>query len=288
MAVDLAKVHVDDSLQRLNATIAEYLAQTGKEPSKVLADKGQWVSINLYRAFSSRVPRHGAIRAAAEARGWRMGRKDGSPGGISKTAWKRADKLLGGYKSLLFPKGGDPLMPIRASKRSGKRISDRSGKRSFAVSGKGSRTGQNQYFHSGLSVIGRYALAVAQEVKLREQGRRFLGVSWLHRRWRSFAREGFVPRGTPGLKPGFGPSKQFGGVVRKLVNNNPRSTFNPLGTAEFMQGEGFSAIRLVSNVPGVDSAMGQGIIARVLNEEMLGMQTYLLSRAIKQVNRLGK
>lgn len=285
---ELIHVEVQDATRRLNAALADYIEQTGKNPAQVLAEKGQWISANLYQAFSAMAPRRGSILAAAKSRGWRMGRKDGSPGGISATAWKRANKLLGGNKSLLFAKGGDPLTPIRASLTTGNRVTDRSRKRSFAVGGKGARTGANPYAHAGLAVIGRYALAVAEEARLREQGRGFLGVSWLYRRWRNFAREGLVPKGTPGLKPGLGPSRQFGGTVRTMVNNNPRSRFNPLGRAELMSGDDFAGMRLVSNVPGVETARSQGIIARVLNEEMLGMQVYLLQRALKQANKLSR
>lgn len=274
----------DDALQRLNAAFNDYLAQTGKEPKAALVSRGQWLSWNLYRAFTDIAPPPGSILRAAVARGWRMGRKDGNASfqGISMTTWKRVNAMMQGNKSILaytIP-GTARISPLQIGARGRFVLGNKQLKTKRVASGpsavaayqktKGVRLYSMRYVARamGAKILGRHAVAVALEAQLREQGRRFLGVSWLHRRWRSLAQS---------------DPRRADGSFRVLQNNNPRSKFNPLGVVELSGGDTSAQLKLTSNVPGMDSERANQIIARVLNEETMGIQTYLLNRSAKRL-----
>lgn len=294
-----ATVNPPEALDRLRATLRDYKRISGRSALEVLGRKGGQVIFGnqdsrfgaqfdgLIRLFQAQAPRPGAITAEAEARGYRFGRKGSAATGVNRgfspTTIKRALARMGGFKSILVesnPHTGRVTFVRRGLRKARVHLDRR--RRSFAVPGNyiGPLRRGNQ------RRVNFRAVATLLEMTTREHGRNFLGSSYIFRRWQKFALEGFVPVGTPGLKPGFGKSRQFGGSERRLVNNNPRSFVTPLGEASFAGSESSDTLSLTisSNVPGVGAVgTGRQLFTRAINAVTADMDRYI---ARKQVEAL--
>lgn len=278
-----------DALEKLDATLALYGNVAGKTAQNVLALKGGQLLMGnqdprfgatfpgLHQLFVDETPREGAITAAAKARRFRVGRREFG-GGLSPTALSRAAAMMDGNKSILISPSADGerfsfvRRGVRLTKRKRpRRVHYRPGRLSYAVAP------DNVLRRSTDKVVNFRALAVWFELRLRESGRRFMGASWLYRRWRAYAKVGYIPEGTAGLAAGVGKSRQFGGTDWRLINNNPRSTLQTLGSAE-MQADpaGNATLRITSNVPGVQSiGNARGIFSRAIYRLTLDTEVYL-------------
>lgn len=250
------------ALAALSQGLEDYRRVSGKASAAILVQKGaQLVYGNtnpkfgatfsgLAQLYFGQAPAQGAIFAAAKARGFRLGRKVYG-GALSPRALARAREMMGGFKSIVAsvnPYNG-ALNFVRRGVRKA-RVHYRWGRKSFVIGG--DFVGPLPQDEKRLNLR---AVATVFELRGRESGRRFLGAGWLHKRWRRLAQEGYVPVGTPGLAPGYGPSRQFGGSVRSLVNVNPRSQIKILGRAQFEGSEdsGNLGLRITSFIPGVNT-----------------------------------
>lgn len=309
MSAPLLSAEVYENLAGLNTAISLYVAKTGKSAAEVLAQKAKWLSINLYQGFKATKPPEKKIWRDAKARGWRMGRRKDAVRGISNTAWRKADELMGGNRSILARTSEFGFAPVWMGARGGITLGQNR-KRSRAL---GSSSAVDAYANQrvlafdpkkgkwvrrkrairmysakyvaqamGVKILSRRAVATALEAGLRERGRGSLGVSWLHRRWREFANIGYVPKGTPGLKPGWGPSKQFGGVRRELQAVNSANKL--IGTATLVAGGVAAELRFASFADGMEKPRSQSIIAGVLARETASTMDYLISREIKRLS----
>ncbi len=285
------------ALERLSAGLREYHAVSGKSAVQVLVLKGGQLLYGnqnpkygatfdgLVQLFFRQKPKDGAIYAAAAARGFRLGRKNyvtsGVGAGIGAKALARARDMMGPFKSILISRNPDTgaVSFVRQGPRKA-RVHFRYGRTSFAVGG-GDRTRR-----AGEHPANLRAVATLLELRSREQGRGFLGSSFLFKRWRNFAKDGFVPVGTPGLAAGFGPSKQFGGSGWRLDNINPRSFVTPLGDAE-LAGDvvaGNATLRISSYVPGVEAiGASRGLFARAIEAVAADVETYLARKQTEQL-----
>lgn len=290
-----------DALARLSAGLRAYHAVSGKSAVQVLVLKGGQLLYGnrnprygatfdgLVQLFSRQSPRYGSITEDARVRGFRLGRTDRthtadgfrSGAGIGRKAFGRAIQMMGNFKSIIIqanPHTGD-INFVRGGTRKA-RVHFRYGRKSFPMSGD---------FQGPLPQdekrVNLRAVATIFELRLREQGRGFLASSFLFKRWRSFAKEGFVPAGTPGLAPGVGPSKQFGGVGWRMENVNPRSFVHLLGAAE-LTGDvvaGNATLRISSHVPGVNQiGAGRGLFAAAIAAVSADVETYLARKQVEQ------
>lgn len=276
-----------DAFARLDATLALYGTVAGKTAQAVLAQKGGQLMMGnsdsrygatfpgLVQLFQAESPRDGAIEAAAKARRFRVGRREFG-GGLSPTALSRAAEMMQGNKSILISPSRDGerfsfvRRGVRLTKRGGpRRVHFRFGRTSYAVGA------DNVLRRSTDKVANFRAIAVYFELRLREQGRRFLGASWLYRRWRTLAQSD--PRRT----------KE---TFRLLQNVNPRSRVQELGSAE-MQADaaGNATLRLTSNVPGVQPIGNtRGIFSRAIYRLTLDTEVYLARKQQEAAEELLK
>lgn len=289
------------SLERLSDTLRSLQEISGRTAESVLVTKGGQMLFGnqnpkfgatfkgLYAHFRAQSPADGEIFATAATRGFRLGRRD-SGGGLSATAIRRATAMMGGHRSILVNSRADGtgLGFVRAGvQRRVKRVHYRAGRKSFAVSGRGFYEGG-----AGIAkgaddkVVNLRAVATWFELQLRETGRGFTAAGWLQKRWRKFAKVGFVPEGTAGLRPGMTKSRQFGGTDKRLVNQNPRSAVGLLGDAELSGApdSGNVTLRLTSYVPGV-LALGEarGLFASVINAVTADIESYLARKQAEAI-----
>ncbi len=287
------------AIDRLSDTLAQFRSVSGRSAERVLFDKGTQILQGnndskygagfkgLYGMFRRQRPEDGAIYRSAKLRGFR--------GAVSERALNRAREMMGGYKSILVNTSTDDAGRVKIGfvragvQKKVKRVHYRWGRKSFAVSGRGFyEGGAGIQRNPDDKVVNLRAVAKWFELRQRESARGFLAAGWLQKRWREFAMVGNVPVGTPGLAPGRGPSKQFGGVRRVLQNVNPRSKVSLLGDAEFSGGQdsGNVSLRITSYVPGT-LAVGEkrSLFAQVINSVTADVETYL---ARKQVETLSE
>lgn len=220
--------------RRLGDALAQYQVVSGRTNAEVLTRQGRFFAIYLYSAFKRDVPAPGAILARAKADGWELGRRDpkGQIAGISDTAYYRAQRRMGGFKSILAnvleEKGRIVLQGVRVGKRGKRIIGGRRGLGGSAVAGT-----DKLLRRDGDVVLNRRAVQTIEEINLRQSGRRFLAASFLYRRW---------------LTQGRGEEKR-----KNLVNVNPRSSALPrLGQVNLVNDEKIQSITLTSYVPGVE------------------------------------
>ncbi len=286
------------SLARLSEGLQAYQELSGKLSAAILVQKGgQLIYGNqnpkfgpvfpgLAQLYFQQSPKEGTIWAAARERGFRLGRRALGGGRLSPRALERAREMMGGNRTIIAsvnPEGG--LKFVRRGVRKA-RVHYRWGRKSYVIGG--DFVGPLPQSEKRLNFR---AVATYFELMKREQGRRFLGASWLHKRWRARAKEGLIPEGTPGLAPGWGRSRQYGGSERQLVNNNPRSEVQPLGTAALEGSEttGNLTLRLSSFVPGVQQiGESRGLIAQAADSVRADLDRYferkhaeLLERALQ-------
>lgn len=296
MANPLTSPESSRALARLAEGLQAYQQVSGRLSAAILVQKGgQLIYGNqnprfgptfpgLAQLFFQTVPESGGIWQEARDRGFRLGRKSLGRGQLSPRAVSRARELMGSSQTIIAStdQDGGSLKFIRRGVRKA-RVHYRWGRKSYLISGDFSGP-----LPQGEKRLNFRAVATYFELMKRESGRRFLGASWLHKRWRKRAKEGFVLEGTPGLAPGWGRSRQFGGVERLLVNNNPRSQVNPLGTAalEGSEASGNLAVRLTSFVPGVRQVgEGRGIFVRAINGVRADLDRYLERKHAEYLER---
>lgn len=277
-------VKIQSQLARLNVTLAEYAKARRMDPVVALDKKANFIWPRLYEGYAKLKPKDGEIVAEAKARGWRMGRRKDAIRGISKTAWKRAESILGGASSLMLTPGGQVIL---VGKRKGRVRNKRGAARTarledvYRMFGRARRERALPDLYSptyyakqlGYKVVGRYAFAVRMEAGLREHGKGFLAASWLHKRWKRLAAA---------------DPRRAEGVSKVLVANNPKSRQKDLGRMELVGiggADGGAALSIVSYVDGADQPRGLEVIARAIKEEADSTQEYLLSRAIDQFSR---
>lgn len=283
------------ALAALSEGLRDYQRVSGKLSAQILVQKGAQLvygNVNpkygatfpgLAQLFFAEVPEQGEIYQEAFFRGFRLGRKVHG-GGLSPRALERARELMGGFKSIVA--SINPYTRALKFVRSGPRkarVHYRWGRLSFPISGD-----SDIKLRADEKRLNFRAVATVFELRKREQGRRFLGAGWLHKRFRTKAKEGFVPQYTPGLAPGFGPSRQFGGSETVLVNNNPRSEIKILGRVGFEGSDttGNLGLRITSFVPGVRNlGENRSLFARAINGVRADMDAYF---ARKHAELLGQ
>lgn len=224
--------------ERLSAALGAYVQLSRRSIEETLIRQGRFAAIYLYKAFRRDTPARGSILARARASGWALGRNDpkGQIAGISDTAYYRAQRRMGGFKSILANVIEESdriiLRGVRVGKRGKRIIGGRKGTRGFAVAGT-----NEALRRAGDVVLNRRAVQTIEEINLREAGRRFLAASFLYRRW---------------LVQGKGEQKRT-----NLVNVQPRSSALPLlGEVNLVNAEKSQSLTLTSYVPGV-SAIGE-------------------------------
>lgn len=259
-----------DAFARLSAGLEEYRRVSGRTSSAILVQKGaQLLHGNsnpkygatfpgLVDLFLDEVPEQGSIWEAARARGFRVGRKI-LGGQLSERAETKARAMMGGFKYIiasLNPHTGR-LRFVRSGKRKS-RVYYRPGRESFPAGGDFSGPLAN-----GDRRMNIRAVATFFELAIRSGGRRFLAASFLHRRWRKLAQSD--PRRAPG-------------TWRLLVNQNPRSTIQPLGEAQLAGSEesGNLELRITSYVPGVrEVGTKRGLFVRAIEGVRRDIDAYL-------------
>lgn len=218
----------------------------------------------LIQLFLMEKPRDGQITAEAEARGFRLGRKEFG-GGLSPTAEARARQRMGGFKSILATvtkaDGRIRLRGVRAGKRGQRIIGGRRGTGGRAVAG------DSDLRREGDTRLNFPAVAAIEEINLREAGRRFLGVAWLFKQWRRLAASD--------------PRRQDGTAFRVLEVKNPRARIELLGRMavegdDNAAGLGDVAVRLSSFVPGTNKIGSErGLFLRAIEGVVADINTYL-------------
>lgn len=268
-----------DALAKLSEGLVAYQRLSGKLSAAILVQKGgQLVYGNsdsaygptfpgLSQLFLAQAPKNGAITAAAKARGFKLG-------AISLEARKRAAFWMGGYRTILARPGTRDegrrltLGAVRAGPRRGRNgfrvLGGRKGRGGTAVSGSGLFAyGAGIQRQPGEKILNRRAVETLMEINLRESGRRFLGSSFLFRRWRRLAASSPLRTDT---------------TWRILENRNPRSALALLGTAalEGREETGDLALRITSYVPGVQEiGESRGLFARAIGAVRADLDTYL-------------
>jgi hypothetical protein len=288
------------ALAALSEGLRDYQRVSGKLSAAILQQKGAqllWGNQNpafgatfdgLVQLFFRQAPRSGAIRAAAAGRHFRLGRTLYG-GALSPRALEKARTMMGGFKTILANASEDGSLAFVRSGVRKARVYFRFGRKSFPVSGRGNSETFAGVKQAGDKVLNLRAVATYFEIQMRERGRGFLGAGWLFKRWRSLARVGYVPAGTAGLAEGVRPSKQFGGVERRLVNVNPRSFVNPLGDAALTGDDatGNLTLRISSHIPGT-LAIGEGrqLFARAMAGVRADMDAYFARQHAEMLTEL--
>lgn len=243
-----------EALGRLQAALEYYALVRRQNATKVLARAGQNLSIQLYKGFAAETEREGEITFSAWLRRWRVGGRRGEAGstapGISATAAKRASARMGGYSSILAMVSVDSnrirLRGVRVGKRGRRITGGRRGLGGVATAGT-----DTELRRAGDVRLNFRAVATIEELNLRESGRRFLAVSFLHRRWRKLSQGAQAEQG----------------VHRVLEATNPRSRLGVLGRVKLETGgpRGDGSLALSSHVPGV-AAVGRrlGLFTRAI------------------------
>ncbi|HYC65865.1 MAG TPA: hypothetical protein VEC14_14140, partial [Reyranellaceae bacterium] len=254
------------ALERLTRTLQSYRAVSGRTSEEVLVKKGEDLAqrgpngTSLHSLFQQQAKRHGAITAAAKARGFRLGRRrwggSGPTAGISEEAARRAERVMGPYlkahsilANVSYDGGRLTLRGVRQG-RSGKRIlGGRRGLGGFAVGG------DNEALRRPWDKrLNFRAVATVMEINLREAGRKFLATGFLFRRFARIQRQ------------------------RQLVAMNPRSQLEVHASAQ-LEGSADSGnivLRLSSHVPGTaEIGNSRGIFARALGYMTEDMEIYL-------------
>lgn len=176
----MIKASVDTrELEAFHETLARYLQLNRRDVGEITRRKGNDLRIALYDAFSAHAPAKGTSLHEAKGRGWRL-RRRGAIEGLSATAHRRARARLGGHDSILVSSvseadGRIVLRGVRASKTGQRRIlGGRNNRGGQAVSGRNRKLRQ-----STDRVLNARALAVIEELNLRERARRVSAVGWL-------------------------------------------------------------------------------------------------------------
>lgn len=266
-----------DALNRLQDALGQYQRVRGQAPAKVLLRAGRNLSIQLYRAFDAEAAEEGEITFRAWMRNWRVGRNDPAEGdpentGFSQAALDRARRRMGGHASILaqvvVEENRIRLRGVRVAKRNlNRRISGgRRNDSGYAVAGTNKALRQ-----AGDKRLNFRAVATIEELNVREGGRRFLAVSWLHRRWNYLAQT---------------DPRRMAGVHRTLVNRNPRSKLGWLGKAELRAAPTNTehTFAITSMVPGVaEVGRGRGIFARAIRAVADDMSSFALAEESRQL-----
>lgn len=259
--------------QRLGQTLAAYQLVSRRTNEEVLVNQGKFLAIFLYKAFIRDVPPKAGILATAKVRGWSLGRSDPKSqiAGISDTAYYRAQRRMGGFKSILATVVEETdriiLRGVRVGKRGKRILGGRRGLGGSAVSG----TDTSGVARGDAVVLNRRAVQTIEEINLRTAGRRFLAASFLYRRW---------------LVQGEGDEKR-----KTLINVQPRSSLLPrLGEVNLVNGDTDQSLTLTSYVPGVNEIgtrrgrFGQAMLALVysMEEYIARKQTAALEAEIQK------
>jgi hypothetical protein len=165
-------------LEAYRKTLALYLQLNQRDVGEIARRKGNDLRVAMYQSFRALAPAKGESLREAHARGWRV-RRASSTGGLSAVAQRRARARMGGHESILVSSvtekdGKIELRGVRASK-SGKRVSGgRHNRWGQAVSGRNRLLRQ-----SGDRILNARAVAVIEEINLRERSRTAAAVGWL-------------------------------------------------------------------------------------------------------------
>jgi hypothetical protein len=243
--------------ERLGATLAEYQIVSRRTNEEVLVNQGKFLASFLYQSFKRDTPVRGSILKKIKSLGWALGRRDpaGQIAGISDTAYYRAQRRMGGFKSILAGVIEEDdkivLRGVRIGKRGRRILGGRRGLGGLAVSG-------SDWINrkEGDVVLNQRAVQTIEEINLREAGRRFLAISFLYRRW---------------LTQGRGEEKRT-----NLVNVQPRSSAPLLGEVNLNNGDRDQSLTLSSYVPGV-AAIGEsrGRFGQAMQTLVYSMREYL-------------
>ncbi len=253
------------ALERLNTALADYIRVSGKSLQEVLVRKGDFLSSRLYQEFKKFAPSDTEAFATAQALDFRLKRRGSGReiGSVSKSAWKRAQKLMGGLPSILVAsvsqdeKGRIILRGVRQTKRGKRTAGGKRGTGGSAVSGLSTTLRQ-----PGDKVLNWRAVAVAMESNVRDSGRFFMAASWLHKRFRSIAGK------------------------KVLVNANPKSETGVLGVASLTLQQNGGTLQLTSRAPGMAQVANRtGALQRAVDTETAETLKYLLSKETKALSK---
>lgn len=256
------------ALERLGPALQEYMRVRGVTSEEALAKKGEDLVMrlpggnSLNALFQAQAQRPGRITAVAKSRGFRLRRRT-VPGGISDRAYERADRVMGGYKSILAVvsdfDGRIDLRGVRVGVKGQRITGGRRGTGGFAVPGSLATNADREVLFPGVVRQGdvrlnRRAVATVMEINLREAGRKFLAVGFLLRRFRRIQKE------------------------RVIRAENPRAAIKLQGQAAF-EGSGQAdnlALRISNFAPGAKQiANSRALISRSLNALRVDLEQYL-------------
>lgn len=211
-------------------SMALYLQLNQRDVAELVAKKGNDLRIALFRAFAAQAPARGTSLAEARARGWRVKR---GGGGLSANALKRADAIMQGATS------------ITASS-----VRERKGQ--LRIFGFRPRNPNQTRRRSGI-ILNRRAVAVVEEINLRERARRSAAVGWL-------AGRSQLPRARNGTT---------------LLAHENNQTGTRLGTTSYSARDLAAEASFTNYAHGAGVVANRGAVANALAAATADLNTYI-------------
>ena len=262
---------IEHELGALNRAIGLQIAQSSRDPARILKTKGDQIVLgNKNPKFGPTFKGvFGVMRADApkadEITRDAMGRILTAPEGklpvkIGPEAMKRAKAKLGGHPSAIFrlkyARGRRSYVTAQRVRFSKKGTRQLRGNRGGTV-----RSGRRRDLQSGQVLLNFPALAVLEELGLRERGIGFTSLSFLRNKWRRIRK----------------PSGR--GYQRVLVENK---SGNRLGDFTLAIGSSNSHLRLRGFIPGQSRAKAQAGIAQILGHVRSDIERHEANRIAKR------
>lgn len=280
------------SMKRMQNALAVYGAESSRVPAKFIADAtsklllgedadGGGRNEGLYSRLAALAPAKGAAKGEAEARGYRMGRKDSTSLSLARS---RVNEMLGKGESGAFKIVSDKsrsALTLGTVIKSGKK---RQELRTFVRFGSRSKAAQsavgltrNQVKNSGGVLLNRQAAIVAMALIRREAARRADAVQFLPSRYRRTLTKlrGVAYRGgnAVGMRGGSADQSRFHLHETALVSNAKGTV---MGALELLV-SGSSASATIIGRRGLHTAAERAALA----ESMDMVANYAVRRVLQ-------
>lgn len=302
---------VQHELDHFDATMGQYIALSRRTPAEVVAQKGSQIILGnqsppfpgLFESLRWLSPRENEITEDRLGALAAAGRGGARPVKIRRRAFRQAISMLDGRKSGLFrfselnSRGkafGNPqrrrVVQVRFKKRGTGRITNRSNR------GGVTRISRRKDAANGERLLNAISLAVALELQMREQGRGYVAISFLPKKYRRMlgkaradTRKDAVAYRKYKISMAKALSEGIGATQEDVVMRN--ATGQPLGRVSFTSRGDGAALRITGFTPPQKRAEAQMIVGDVLRSVSADTQTYIdrkLSRTRKEVGPFGK
>jgi len=279
---------VKSAMADFDNAMGSYIALSRRSPAEVVAQKGGQILMGnnnppfpgLFETLKKLSPKEGAITQDRLSVLGTTARGNRRPVKIRPRSYKRAEDLLAGRKSALVsiarPGGKVSVRQVRYRKRGTKRITNRSNRggivrvnrRSDALAGSGDR------------LLNLVSLSIALELQYREQGRGYIAVSFLPKKYRSMLGKvrANIRRDADRYRQNkVDMNKALQGGIQSFTSNESmrNAKGDELGRVSFTTNGQGAALRIQGFTPPQERAEVDSAVAQVLHHVRADTMVYI-------------